>query len=73
LLLRSATVPMLHFYGRARIVTDEAERRRIWDAMPEPERKVDPDYKGAAVVVALDRVEGVLRLGPDGPVRVQLP
>jgi hypothetical protein len=72
-LLRSPSVPMLQFRGRARIVQGEAERRRIYDAMPEPERKADAERKGAAVVVDLEQVDGVLRLGADGPVYCRLP
>jgi hypothetical protein len=72
-LLRSATTPLMQFHGRARIVEDAALTKRIYDAMPEPERRADPDAQGAAVIVDLDRVEGVLRLGPDGPEYLKLP
>jgi len=33
---------------------------------------VDPERKGVAVIVDLDRVEGVLRIGPDGREFVRL-
>jgi hypothetical protein len=72
-LLRSPTTPLMQFHGRARIVEDAAATRRIYDAMPEPERRADPEAKGCAVIVDLDRIEGVLRIGPDGPVYLKLP
>jgi hypothetical protein len=68
LVYRSPTTPVLQFHGRARIATDEAERARVYDIAPERERASDPERKGAAVIVDLDRVEGVIKFGPDGPV-----
>jgi Pyridoxamine 5'-phosphate oxidase len=68
LVYRSATTPVLQFHGRARIATDAAERARVFENAPEREQASDPERKGAAVIVDLDRVEGVLRFGPDGPV-----
>src|SRR6266404_2160381 len=70
LMYRSATVPLLKFEGRARIVTDAAERDQVFEAAPERERNGDPDRKGLAVVIALDKVSGVLGFGPDGPIFV---
>ena len=72
LMYRSATTPLLQFQGRARIATDEAERNRVFENAPERERKSDPERKGNAVIIDLDKVEGVLRLGPDGPVFARL-
>lgn len=46
------------FYGRATVTTDEATRRRVYDESAEPERNADPDRKGIAIVVDLDRVDG---------------
>ena len=68
LIYRSATTPLLQFHGRARIAIDDAERERVFSAAPEVERKADPDRKGLAVIIDLTRVEGVLALGPGGPV-----
>jgi hypothetical protein len=68
LIYRSASTPLLQFHGRARIATDEIERERVFSAAPEPERKADPDKKGLAIIIDLARIEGVLRVGPDGPV-----
>jgi hypothetical protein len=72
LVYRSATTPVLQFHGRARIVEDEQERSRVFESAPERERAADPERKGAAVIIDLDRVEGVLKFGPDGPVFVRL-
>ncbi len=44
------------FQGSARITTDQAERDTIFDNSPERERDADPDRKGVAIIVDLDRV-----------------
>jgi hypothetical protein len=72
LMYRSATVPLLKFEGRARVVTDPAERDQVYEAAPERERNGDPERKGLAVVVELDKVSGVLGFGADGPIFVGL-
>jgi hypothetical protein len=72
LVYRSATTPVLQFHGRARITTDDAERLRVFESAPEREQASDPERKGAAVIVDLDRVEGVLKFGPNGPEFVRL-
>ena len=72
LVYRSPTTPLLQFHGRARIASDDAERNRVFDSAPEREQAADPERKGAAVIVDLDRVEGVLKFGPDGPQFVRL-
>jgi len=72
LMYRSATVPFVKFEGRARVATDEAERNQVFDAAPERERNGDPDRKGLAVVIELDKVSGVVGFGADGPVFVGL-
>jgi hypothetical protein len=60
LMYRSATTPLLQFQGRARIAGDTAERNS------------DPERKGNAIIIDLDKVEGVLRFGADGPVFAKL-
>jgi len=45
------------FYGRGHIATDEAVRTQIFDASPELEQSRDPERKGVAIVVDVDRVE----------------
>ncbi len=49
---------MWQFYGRAHVDDSDEARRRVWDGMPEIERLLDPDRKGRAVIVDLDRVTG---------------
>jgi len=72
LMYRSATTPMLQFQGRARITTDPAERARVFESAPERERNVDPERKGLAVIVDLDKVEGVLGFKDGKPVFAKL-
>jgi hypothetical protein len=57
---------LLQFAGRARIALDAAERGRVYDSAPEPERRADPERKGAAVVIDLDSVEGMLGPNAEG-------
>jgi hypothetical protein len=72
LMYRSTATPLLQFQGRARVVTDEAERTSVYDRAPERERAGDPDKKGIAVIIDLDKVAGVLSFGKDGPVFANL-
>jgi hypothetical protein len=67
---RSATVPVLQFKGRARVVTDAAERDRAYALAPEREQLADPERQGCAVIVDLDEVRGVMR--PAGGDRIQV-
>jgi hypothetical protein len=66
---RTAPTAALQFYGRARVTEDEAERAKVFEQAHPYEQAADPERKGTAVIVQIDRVEGVLRKGPDGPVR----
>ena len=72
LMYRSATTPLLQFQGRARIVTDEAERGSVYDRAPDRERAGDPERKGVAIIIDLDSVTGVLAFGKDGPIFTKL-
>jgi len=72
LMYRSAVTPMLQFQGLARITTDPGERMRIFDLSPERERDADPDRKGAAILIDLVKVEGVLRIENGQPQLVRL-
>jgi hypothetical protein len=45
------------FYGRARVSADPAEGDRVYEAMPQGERDRDPEKRGVAVIVELERVE----------------
>lgn len=44
------------FLGRGHITEDETARNRIFDASPELERNQDPERKGIAIVIDVDRV-----------------
>ena len=60
-----------HFYqftGRARVETDEAARKEIFENSPELERQQDPELTGAAVVIELDRAGG---RSADGPFQME--
>jgi hypothetical protein len=46
----------LRFYGKARIVTDAAEREAIMKKVVQKELDADPGRKGVAVVIAVDRI-----------------
>jgi Pyridoxamine 5'-phosphate oxidase len=72
LVYRSATTPVLQFHGRARIAADDQERSKVFESAPEREQAADPTRKGVAVIVDLDRVEGVLKFGANGPEFVRL-
>ena len=56
------------FQGRARVVTSDAERQRIFDASAPAERAHDFAMLGVAVVIDLDRVEGWAGVGPNGQI-----
>jgi len=49
---------MLLMSGRARIETDEAVRKRVFDLIPESEQNHDPARKGAAMIIEIDRMQG---------------
>jgi len=61
----AATRQLLQLAGRARVAVG-AERDRVYESAPQIEQQADPERKGAAVIVELDRVEGFLGLGPAG-------
>jgi len=46
------------FYGRGRVVDDPAVRTAVYDAIPDIEKAMDPDARGKAVLVDVDRVTG---------------
>ena len=48
---------VLRFYGDAKLVTSGADRDKVWELIPEAERKPDPEKKGTAVLVPLSSVE----------------
>jgi hypothetical protein len=46
------------FYGRAHVDDSDETRQRVYDTMPEIERMLDPERKGRAVIIDVDRVTG---------------
>ena len=46
------------FQGRAHTEDDEAIRAQVFANSPEVERNLDPDRKGVAVVIDVDRAQG---------------
>ena len=54
----SKTRSTLIFRGRARVATDEATRRRVYEMVPEVEQNHDPDRRGAAVLIEVERIQG---------------
>jgi hypothetical protein len=59
---RMAEIPyrggIIRFYGKARIV-EGAERERVWDLTIPKEKEEDPEKKGVAVLIRLDRIEDI--------------
>lgn len=53
------TPRLLQFHGRAHLVEDENERMRVWGGSPELERNLAHGRNGVAVVIDLDRVQGI--------------
>jgi uncharacterized pyridoxamine 5'-phosphate oxidase family protein len=58
--LDPAARAFLTFHGRARFDSDDAVRRKVYDSSPELERDRDKDRKGAALVIDLDSVDGLI-------------
>jgi len=44
--------------GRAHVVTSDAERAKVFEGMHPFEQRGDPERKGVAIVIDLDRAEG---------------
>ena len=51
---------ILNMRGRGRVGTSEADRRKVYDGMPQVERDADKDFNGVPVIVELDSVDGVM-------------
>jgi pyridoxamine 5'-phosphate oxidase-like protein len=64
----SAKGTTYQFAGRARADTDPGVVETVYTNTPELERNMDPFRRGVAVVIDLDRLEGV---GPGGVVRME--
>ena len=50
----------LIFRGKGRIDSNDAVREKLYNEMPERERSADPDKKGMALIIDLDRVDGFM-------------
>lgn len=61
---------MLTFEGRGHFDAAEAIRTAIYERAPEGERNLDPERKGIALIIDLDRVTGIT---PNGRVLMQRP
>lgn len=59
-----ATRTAYQFHGRAHLEGDPEVAERVYSNSPEPERNADPERRGVAVVVDVDRVEGRDAGGP---------
>ena len=60
LLYRDPTTRQTYvFYGRARLAPDDLTRTQVYERAPQREQEMDPDRLGVAIVVDLDRVDGI--------------
>ncbi len=50
---------VIRFYGDVTVLNDGADRDKVWELIPEAERKPDPEKKGAAVLVKLSSIEEI--------------
>ncbi len=64
----SKTRTTLIFQGRGRIDGDGAVRERVYALAPEVEQTHDPERRGAALIVDVERLQGT---SPRGPVRME--
>jgi hypothetical protein len=64
-LVRPKGTPAVRFYGQARVVEDAAEREAVWQRVVPEEQGRDPDKKGVAVLIRIDRI----RRGPQSVTR----
>ena len=49
------------FYGIATVHTEGPRREEVWNKMVQPERDHDPDKKGRAVILKIERAEDLSR------------
>ncbi len=56
------------FLGRARIARDGETRARVYESSPRAEQDRDPERKGVALIVDLERVDGI---SPEGRWRME--
>ena len=48
---------VIRFYGDTQLVSSGPDRDKVWELIPEAERKPDPEKKGTAVLIKLSSVE----------------
>ncbi len=51
---------VINLRGRGRVSDGEAERRKVYETMPEVERVPDPEMKGVAVIVEIESITGLI-------------
>ncbi len=59
----SAVRNTLNFVGRGHVEPDDAVRRRVYELAPEVEQNHDPGRKGAALIIDVDRLQGLTTRG----------
>jgi hypothetical protein len=64
-LVRPRGAPPVRFYGEAWLVEDPAQREAIWQRVIPKEQGRDPEKKGHAVLIRVDRI----RRGPQSVTR----
>jgi Pyridoxamine 5'-phosphate oxidase len=60
----SRTRTTLIFQGRGSVVSDQAVRDRVFELAPEVEQNHDPDRRGAALLIEVERLQGTTAQGP---------
>jgi hypothetical protein len=66
----SKTRTTLIFRGRGHIETDPAVRDRVYNLVPEVEQTHDPEHRGNALIIDIERLQGT---HPRGPIRMERP
>ena len=51
---------VITFRGRGHVTTNEAERVKVYETMPEVERVPDPEMKGVAVIIEVESITGLM-------------
>lgn len=50
---------IIRFYGDVHALPNGPDRDKVWELIPEAERKPDPEKKGTAMLIRLERVEEI--------------
>ncbi len=51
---------IINIRGHGRLSADEAERRKVYETMPEVERVPDPEMTGVAVIIVIESITGFI-------------